>query len=146
MSENKYYLFVNGEKVSVSKEIYEYDKHSSRKITYAEIDRKTERFKADQKMQTAKFIPCMEDSLDRLSEIGEQFEEKDSDFSDHTELRIDVRNALEQLSPEERELIYKLFFLCMTERELADEMGVYHNTIHKKKHLILNKLHKFLKN
>ena len=47
MSENKYYLFVNGEKVSVSKEIYEYAKHSSRKITYAEIDRKTERFKAD---------------------------------------------------------------------------------------------------
>ncbi len=146
MSENKYYIYINGSKVAVSKELYEYDRQSERKITYAEVDRKTERFKADQDKLKAEFIPSLEDSLDRLSEIGEQFAEKNSDFSGYAEMRIDLRRALERLSHNERELIYKLFFLCQTEREVADELGIYHNAVHKKKLAILAKLHKFLKN
>lgn len=146
MSEKNYHIYVNGSKVAVSKELYEYDRQSERKITYAEVDRKTERFKADQDKLKAEFIPSLEDSLDRLSEIGEQFAEKNSDFSGYAEMRIDLRRALERLSYNERELIYKLFFLCQTEREIADELGIYHNAVHKKKLAILAKLHKFLKN
>lgn len=146
MSEKNYYIYVNGSKVAVSKELYEYDRQSERKITYAEVDRKTERFKVDRENLKAEFIPSLEDSLDRLSEIGEQFAEKDSDFSSHADMRIDLRRALERLSQNERELIYKLFFLCQTEREVADELGIYHNAVHKKKLAILAKLHKFLEN
>ena len=76
MSEKNYYIYINGSKVAVSKELYEYDRQSERKITYAEVDRKTERFKADQDKLKTEFIPSLEDSLDRLSEIGEQFAEK----------------------------------------------------------------------
>lgn len=146
MSENKYYIYINGSKVAVSKELYDYDRQSERKITYSEVDRKTERFKVDRENLKAEFIPSLEDSLDRLSEIGEQFAEKNSDFSGYAEIRIDLRQALERLSHNERELIYKLFFLCQTEREIADELGIYHNAVHKKKLAILAKLHKFLKN
>lgn len=146
MSENKYYIYINGSKVAVSKELYDYDRRSERKITYAEVDRKTERFKVDRENLKAEFIPSLEDSLDRLSEIGEQFAEKDSDFSSHADMRIDLRRALERLSHNERELIYKLFFLCQTEREIADELGIYRNAVHKKKLAILAKLHKYLKN
>lgn len=71
MSENKYYIYINGSKIAVSKELYDYDRQSERKITYAEVDRKIERFKADQDKLKVKFIPSLEDSLDRLSEIGE---------------------------------------------------------------------------
>lgn len=145
MSENKYYIYINGSKVAVSKELYEYDRQSERKITYAEVDRKTERFKVDQENLKAEFIPSLEDSLDRLSEIGEQFAEKNSDFSSYADIRLDLRRALEQLSQNERELIYKLFFLCQTEREVADEYGVFSNVIHKKKCAALAKLHKLLK-
>lgn len=146
MSENKYFINVGGKEVAVSKELYDYDKQSKRKITYAEIDRKTERFKADQEKLKAEFIPSLEDSLDRLSEIGEQFAEIDSDFSSHIEMKIELRQALEQLSQNEQELIYRLFFLCQTEREVADELGIFHNAVHKKKIAILAKLHKLLKN
>lgn len=146
MSEKNYYIYINGSKIAVSKELYDYDRQSERKITYAEVDRKTERFKVDRENLKAEFIPSLEDSLDRLSEIGEQFAEKNSDFSGYAEMRIDLRRALERLSHNERELIYKLFFLCQTEREIADELGIYHNAVHKKKLAILAKLHKFLKN
>lgn len=144
MSENKYYIYVNGSKVAVSKELYDYNRQSERKITYAEVDRKTERFKVDKENLKAEFIPSLEDSLDRLSDIGEQFAEKNSDFSSYTDMKIDLRRALEQLSQNEQELIYKLFFLCQTEREIADEYGVFSNVIHKKKCAVLAKLHKFL--
>ena len=67
-------------------------------------------------------------------------------ISNYTDMKIDLRRALEQLSKNEQELIYKLFFLCQTEREVADELGIYHNAVHKKKLAILAKLHKYLKN
>lgn len=145
MSENKYYIYVNGSKVAVSKELYDYDRQSERKITYAEVDRKTKRFKADHDKLKAEFIPSLEDSLDRLSEIGEQFSEKDSDFSNNVEMRLDLKCALSKLSENERDLIYRIYFLCETEREIADGYGVFSNVIHKKKRAILAKLHKLLK-
>lgn len=123
MSENKYYIYINGSKVAVSKELYDYDRQSERKITYAEIDRKTERFKVDRENLKAEFIPSLEDSLDRLSEIGEQFAEKDSDFSSHADMRIDLRRALERLSHNERELIYKLFFYAKPKEKLPMNMA-----------------------
>lgn len=145
MSEKNYYIYVNGSKIAVSKELYEYDRQSERKITYAEVDRKTERFKVDRENLKAEFIPSLEDSLDRLSEIGEQFAERNSDFSSYAEMRIDLRRALERLSYNERELIYKLFFLCQTEREAADELHMPQRTLHDLKCRILCKLYEFLK-
>lgn len=145
MSENKYYIYVNGSKVAVSKELYDYNRQSERKITYAEVDRKTERFKVDKENLKAEFIPSLEDSLDRLSDIGEQFAEKNSDFSSYTDMKIDLRRALEQLSQNEQELIYRLFFLCQTESEVANKLGKTRQNINKSKLAILCKLHKLLK-
>lgn len=123
MSENKYYIYVNGSKVAVSKELYDYNRQSERKITYAEVDRKTERFKVDKENLKAEFIPSLEDSLDRLSEIGEQFAEKNSDFSSYTDMKIDLRRALEQLSQNEQELIYRLFFYAKPKEKLLRSMA-----------------------
>ena len=145
MSENKYYIYVNGSKIAVSKELYDYDRQSERKITYAEVDRKTERFKVDRENLKAEFIPSLEDLLDRLSEIGEQFAEKDSDFSSKVELRNALKYALSKLSESERELIYRIYFLCETEKEIAENVGKTQQSINKSKLAILCKLHKFLK-
>lgn len=145
MSEKNYYIYINGSKVAVSKELYDYDRQSERKITYAEVDRKTERFKADQDKLKAEFIPSLEDSLDRLSEIGEQFSVKDSDFSNSIEMRLDLKYALSKLSENERDLIYRLYFLCESENEIADKFGKTQQSISKSKSAILYKLHKLLK-
>lgn len=63
MSENNYYIYLNSRKVAVSKELYDYDRQSERKITYAEVDRKTERFKVERENLRAEFISSLEDSV-----------------------------------------------------------------------------------
>ena len=52
--------------------------------------------------------------------------------------------CLSLLSEDEQELIRKLFYERLTEREYAAEKGIYHNAVHKKKVRILEKLKKLL--
>lgn len=52
--------------------------------------------------------------------------------------------TLSLLSEDEQELIRKLFYEGLTEREYAAEKGIYHNAVHKKKVRILEKLKKLL--
>ena len=51
---------------------------------------------------------------------------------------------LSLLSEDEQELIRKLFYERLTEREYAAKKGIYHNAVHKKKMRILEKLKKLL--
>ena len=55
-----------------------------------------------------------------------------------------LRQAISQLTPAERKLLLGLFYENRSERELAKEYCVYHNTIHKRKKRILKKLKNFL--
>lgn len=52
--------------------------------------------------------------------------------------------AIKQLDDEEKELINKLFFDNMTERECADYYGINQKNINKKKKRILSKLYKLI--
>lgn len=52
--------------------------------------------------------------------------------------------CLSLLSEDEQELIRKLFYEGLTEREYAAEKGIYHNAVHKKKMRILEKLKKLV--
>ena len=49
-----------------------------------------------------------------------------------------------RLTPEEQALIQALFFEEKTERQYAEELGVYRNAIHVRKTKILKKLKKLL--
>ncbi len=55
-----------------------------------------------------------------------------------------LTECLSLLSEDEQELIRKLFYEKLTEREYATEKGIYHNAVHKKKVRILEKLKKLL--
>ena len=55
-----------------------------------------------------------------------------------------LNQALEKPSDEERYLITQLFYFGRTERDLADELGVYRNAVHSQKVKILKKLKKML--
>ena len=118
-----------------------------RKLQYQFYDLKAEKFLMDEEKQQAIFIPSREDSLERLMEAEVQFVDQDTNVEDYAIQKIMVqklRDSLELLTAEEYELILALFFEGQTEREYAQNKGVYHNAIHKKKLRILEKLKNFL--
>ncbi len=137
---SKKYTMKNGIAVEVSDEIYEILKKSDRRIKYVEKDLKETRYIINQKKATVKEIPSREDSLDRLTEIGKDFADSDSDFQDSMILKIMLDEALAKLSDEERYLITQLFYLGRTERDLANELGISQYTVNRNKHKILKKL------
>lgn len=55
-----------------------------------------------------------------------------------------LQDCLSLLSADELDLIQAIFYKGLTEREYAQQKGVYHNAIHKKKKRILDKIKKFL--
>ncbi len=137
---SKKYTMKNGIAVEVSDEIYEILKKSDRRIKYVEKDLKETRYIINQKKATVKEIPSRGDSLDRLTEIGKDFADSDSDFQDSMILKIMLDEALAKLSDEERYLITQLFYLGRTERDLANELGISQYTVNRNKHKILKKL------
>lgn len=137
---SKKYTMKNGIAVEVSDEIYEILKKSDRRIKYVEHDLKETRYIINQKKETLKEIPSREDSLDRLTEIGKDFADSNSDFQDSMVLKIMLDEALAKLSDEERHLITQLFYLGRTERDLANELGISQYTVNRNKHKILKKL------
>lgn len=137
---SKQYIVKNGRSVEVSDEVYEILKRSDRRIKYVEKDLKETRYIINQKKATVKEIPSREDSLDRLTEIGKDFADSNSDFQDSMVLKIMLDEALAKLSGEERYLITQLFYLGRTERDLANELGISQYTVNRNKHKILKKL------
>ena len=61
----------------------------------------------------------------------------------HLSLRK-LKESMKILTADEHELILALFFDNKSEREYAENKGVYHNAIHKKKLRILKKLKMYL--
>lgn len=122
---------------------------TERKMQYQEYDLKTEQTIINQEDQTITTIPSREDSLERLADQEMQFA-GESESVEETVLRrlqyAQLHKAISLLSDDERELVDRLFFQGQTEREVAAEIGIYRNAIHKRKNRILEKLKNFLKN
>lgn len=89
-------------------------------------------------------IPSREDSFERLTDIGKEFVDITSDFQESTIKKVMLDEALSKLSDEEHYLIAQLFYLQRTEREMAEELGVFRNAVHSQKRRILKKLKKLL--
>lgn len=132
-----------------SEEVIAVLRTTERKMRYQEYDLKTEQTFINQKDQTITTMPCREDSLERLAEQEMQFA-GESESVEETVLRRlryeQLHKAISLLSDDERELIDRLFFQNQTEREVAAEMGICRNAVHKRKNHILDKLKKFFKN
>lgn len=148
MDTNKKQIWINGQFITVSDEVYAAYVKGDRKSRYFEKDLKTERIIVRMDGSIEKIIPSREDSLDRLmDDHAKQF----SDCAEPLEDAV-IRNmscerlhtALSQLTEKERSLITALFFLGKTEREYAEQLDIYHNAVHKQKTRILKKLKKLL--
>ena len=119
---------------------------TERKMQYQEYDLKTEQTIISQKDQSITVIPSREDSLERLADQEVQFA-GESESVEETVLRrlqyAQLHKAISLLPDDERELIDRLFFQDQTVGEVAMDMGIYPNAVHKRKNRILGKLKKF---
>ena len=133
---------------NASEEVIAVLRKTERQMQYQEYDIKAERTVIDHKTQTVLVIPSREDSYERLVELDEQFEAENK--TEETVIQKIVyeqlHHAISLLSEDEQYLIKQLFFEERTERELAEELNVYRNAIHKRKNRILSKLKNILKN
>ena len=137
---SKKYIIKNGTAVEVSDEVYKILRKWDRRIKYVEHDLKETRYIIDHKKDTVKEIPSREDSLDRLTALGFDFENRTADFRESVSDKIMLEQVLAKLSDDERYLITQLFYLGRSERDLAEELGVSQYTVNRNKHKILTKL------
>ncbi len=129
-NDNKYIIYINGTAVEVSKEIRDFLVKSDRQMKYAEQDRKQERITIDSENERVSVKPSMEDSLDRLMELGMEFPDRREDLYESVLRKVMLEQALSKLDDEERYLIAQLFYFDRTERDLAEELGIPQRTLH----------------
>ena len=130
--------------VKISPDVMRVLRESDRQLKYMEFDLKLEQFSHDQEKGRATFRPSREDSIERLRD------EEDADFPsqdaspEETAIRNDeitrLYRALGMLLPEERALVYALFFEGKTEKELAGRLGLTQQGVSWRLILILRKL------
>lgn len=147
MDAGKKRIWVRGQFVEVTDEVYIAYMRGDRKMRYFENDLKCERPVYGSNGEIQQVLPSREDSLDRLmEENARQFTGNAESVEDMVirKLTVDkLHTALMQLTKEDRDLIYALFFDGKTESEAAKPLGVSQQAIHKRKNRILKKLKNF---
>ena len=144
MDADKKRIWIRGQFVEVTEEVYRAYMRGDRKIRYFENDLKTERFVLGKDGQVIQIIPSREDSLDRLvDENAQQFPDEQESVESVVLHKLEVdrlHSALSLLAPEERALIQALFFEERSESELAAALGISQPAVYKRKMKILKKL------
>ena len=144
MDADKKRIWIRGQFVEVTEEVYRAYMRGDRKIRYFENDLKTERFVLGKDGQVIQIIPSREDSLDRLvDENAQPFPDEQESVESVVLHKLEVdrlHTALSLLTPEERALIQALFFEERSESELAAALGISQPAVYKRKMKILKKL------
>ena len=144
MDADKKRIWIRGQFVEVTEEVYRAYMRGDRKIRYFENDLKTERFVLGKDGQVIQIIPSREDSLDRLvDENAQQFPDEQESVESVVLHKLEVdrlHTALSLLTPEERALIQALFFEERSESELAAALGISQPAVYKRKMKVLKKL------
>lgn len=140
----KYYLYIDGQAVPVSEQVYRTYHHYERKEEYFTYDLKTEKFSCNQEAQTAAFTPSREDSYERLLEASRQFASAAPSPEEEATSSIWLEDLMRALSPEEREIIRQLYILDRTEREASATLRLALSTFHRRKKALLEKLRNLL--
>ena len=151
-------IWIRGQFVEVTDEVYAAYMKGDRKIRYFENDLKTGRTENDLKTgRTVKdkdgnikqTLPSREDSLDRLMEDNaQQFLDSHESVEDIVIQKISAEKlhmALLRLPKKDQELIYALFYEEKTERVYAEQIGVSPSTVHRRREKIIKKLKNYLK-
>ena len=103
MSKNReeranYYLYIDGQAVPVSEQVYRAYRHYERKEEYFSYDLKTEKFQKE----TATFLPSKEDSYERLLEKDRQFAASGVSVEEQAVSSVWLAALLQRLSEDEK--------------------------------------------
>ncbi len=136
MQESKtYYLYVKGQKVEVSEEVY-------RAYVQPERKQRMREHRAKEKISVM--------SLEALSEKGFELEDGTQDFEsglieneEHTEEISKLHAAIEQLSERDRQIVQLYFFESKTQQEIADVLGVSQQAVQKRLDKVLGRIKNF---
>ncbi|MGO5116601.1 sigma-70 family RNA polymerase sigma factor [Candidatus Avoscillospira sp. LCP25S3_F1] len=137
-----YYLYIDGQAVSVSEQVYRAYQHYERKEEYFFYDLKTEKFQKE----TATFLPSREDSYERLLEKDRQFAASGVSVEEQAVSSVWLEELLQCLSADERVILHKLCFEDKSERNVSIELGISKTALHHRKVKLLQKLKNFLEN
>lgn len=147
MSKNReeranYYLYIDGQAVTVSEQVYRAYRHYERKEEYFSYDLKAEKFQKE----TATFLPSKEDSYERLLEKDRQFAASGVSVEEQAVSSVWLAALLQRLSEDEKEILYKIYFEEKSERIVSAEMGISKTALHQRKVKLLQKLKNYLEN
>lgn len=143
--EKKYYLYIDGQAVPVSEQVYQAYHHYGRKEEYFTYDLKREKFSCDQETQAVTFTPSREDSYERLLEANHQFSAGGPTPEEEAASSLWLQDLMRGLSPEEREIIRQLYVLDRSERQACAAMRLARTTFQRRKTALLEKLRDLLK-
>lgn len=134
----KCFIPVQGMLLEVSKKVY--------KDFYRNYERARYLSKLNKKFD---IIPLETADNLNVSATNNRVENEVADVVDTISNRIIVDKlykCLDTLNEEDKNLIKSIYFVGMTEREIAEVQGVSQVAIHKRKHRILRKMKKFIEN
>ena len=145
MAEKDFYLYIEGQPVKVSEEVYREYKHAEEKERYFMKRLKKGKFVVDPEKQTVEYVPSREASYEHLLEADWDFPAPDEPVDGaviKAQTLETLDRALQSLTDEERELIHEIFYLEKSEREISAVYNLTQAAIHKRKKKILEKLKK----
>lgn len=140
-NKEKRHIFIDGQAVPVTEEIYRTYWYYERKEKYFSHDLKTKRFQRD----TATFLPSREDSLDRLLTANKQFSINDKPLEEKVVTSIWMEQILKALTKEEQEIIYQIYYLEQTERQACAALNMARTTFQRKRDKLLEKLRELVR-
>ncbi len=130
-----------------SKEVLECLVRSDRKMQHMEYDIKVPQVYISRKSGEEVILPPLEVSLNVFCDMGIDFRDElidiEQEYINKTQ-RECLYKALDRLSESDLYLIVQLFFRKRTEQDMAKELHVYQNAVHKRKKRILRDLRKTL--
>ena len=132
--QKEYYLYVNGQKVRVSEQIYKvYWREKEHEKYLEQVDKKNHLLFFSSLDQDGHFVDSIIDESVDVEKIVE------------TQMIIEaVRNAISRLNAEERDIIERLYFNDETLSSVASEKKVSYQAIQDRKNNILLKLRKVI--
>lgn len=142
---SEFFIKIGKDQVCVSKEIYKEYYKMKRRERYLEQDIKVGRIAVDSEAETVDFIPSKEDSINRLMDLGGDFEDDQmiEDILCEKATLLILQEAMAELNEKEQELIQDLYYKEQTVREVAKEENVSHVAVVKRHKKVLDKLKKY---
>ena len=131
----EYYLYVGGQKVKVSEDIYKvYWREKEHEKYLEQVDKKNHLLFFSSLDHDGHFVDNIADESVDVEKIVE------------TQMMIEaVRNAISRLNEEERDIIERLYFNDETVRSVAKLKSITHPALIKRRNKILEKLKNFIK-